>query len=165
MVNYNYFFELSEATRYFRLPFSGKGVYCQTLENEPYLREIPIEVRWEISLSPKGSESGLSQDRELSSPLFILKAKWKTNTKMKKDFSRETILVEISEERLAFQEDLLDYQSSTNKISIQALTEQTAYLFWEEISPTTGKKSILYNGKLSQKENFWNSWNRLFSQT
>lgn len=138
MKNYNYFLTSEEASPYFRQPFRAKGYFCETKNTEPYLDEIPIEVRIQIpSENTKLSDSQTIDNKNLLEITAKLKYK---------NAPGRIEVCHLTPDKVKFQEDLLNFQDTINFISIQALNQDEIYLLWERMED---RKKIFFNGKMS----------------
>jgi hypothetical protein len=135
MKNYNYYSSLDEVLSFFQIPFNGQGFFCDTKLQEPYLVEIPIEIKITQSLDSDKSNLCIVSIQKLSD----------------QPKKKETIL--LLPENTSCSEDLLQYKDSENEMSIQALNSDEIHLVWEKIF--SGKRKIFFSGKLKSTSQFF----------
>lgn len=134
MKNYNYYSSLDEVFSFFQTSFKGQGFFCDTKLQEPYLVEIPIEVKIRSFQKSERTKLQIESIQKFS------------NQPKKKE------IIPLLQENISCMEDLIQYKDSENELSIQALNTNEIHLVWEKLF--SGKKKIFYSGKLKRIPKF-----------
>ncbi|WCL47898.1 hypothetical protein [Leptospira sp. GIMC2001] len=138
---YNYFASEVEANSFFRLPFVGNGIFCETLLIDPYLNEVKIKVQFGYS--------------ESTNKLKII-----CNSIDRKEFQNLGQLINLDSDKLNWNEDIVHFQDDDNRITIQAMNSNEAFVVWEKFNK--GKTTILYSEKITRISNFSFKIRKLF---